>query len=306
LFSPIYIDRHILDFHIIEACRYNNKSKTIYKKTLMATTRPFAFNTGSTISGATQIGNLAIGVAAQDYGADPGGVKWWMGPDEDLGYVIGVPVPELNQPTPVGAIGGVQFWRSNVKTDAGFLNIVNTVARKKGQSTFTTNHNAFDWLDFSGFSTSYQQQIAYYTFELNITPWMNYFNNVLSRDENISDGTTIIDDALKITMSPADSPLPRCYVTPGEGIFSGCTYQFNFKYYIPTGSTCSYISMFYGNILQSIASWSTKGIWTDATAKVKLTTNINQYGQYFIEVAMGGDVGAYYYLTDFEVLRVSY
>lgn len=45
----------------------------------MATTRPFAVNTGTTISGTTQIGHLAIGVAVQDYSANPGGVKWWMG-----------------------------------------------------------------------------------------------------------------------------------------------------------------------------------------------------------------------------------
>jgi hypothetical protein len=28
----------------------------------MATTRPFAYNTGSTIDGTTQIGNIAIGI----------------------------------------------------------------------------------------------------------------------------------------------------------------------------------------------------------------------------------------------------
>jgi len=39
----------------------------------MATTRPFAYNTGSTIDGTTQIGNIAIGVSDQDYSQDPGG-----------------------------------------------------------------------------------------------------------------------------------------------------------------------------------------------------------------------------------------
>ena len=58
----------------------------------MATTTPLAYNTGSTIAGTTQVGSLAVGTTDQDYSVSPGGVTWWMGPDEDLGYVIGVPV----------------------------------------------------------------------------------------------------------------------------------------------------------------------------------------------------------------------
>ena len=67
----------------------------------MATTRPFAYNTGSTIDGTTQVGNIAIGVSDQDYSQNPGGVKWWMGPDEDLGYVIAHEVPAGDQPTQI-------------------------------------------------------------------------------------------------------------------------------------------------------------------------------------------------------------
>jgi len=67
----------------------------------MATTRPFAYNTGSTINGTTQVGNISIGVSDQDYSQDPGGVKWWMGPDEELGYVIAHEVPTGDQPTEI-------------------------------------------------------------------------------------------------------------------------------------------------------------------------------------------------------------
>ena len=64
----------------------------------MATTTPLAYNTGSTIPGTTQIGDLAVGTTDQDYSTNPGGVTWWMGPDEDLGYVIGFLFQEiLNQ-----------------------------------------------------------------------------------------------------------------------------------------------------------------------------------------------------------------
>jgi len=68
----------------------------------MPTARPFAYNTGSPIPGTLQIGDLAIGVDPQDYSTNPGGVQWWNGPDEDLGYVIAHPTPAGNQPNPLG------------------------------------------------------------------------------------------------------------------------------------------------------------------------------------------------------------
>jgi hypothetical protein len=70
----------------------------------MALTRPFAYNTGATISGTDQVGFFAIGVTNQDYSSNPGGVKWWMGPDEDLGYVIAVPISGNTQPTSISNI----------------------------------------------------------------------------------------------------------------------------------------------------------------------------------------------------------
>ena len=54
----------------------------------MATSRPFAYNAGSPIIGTDQVGDLAIGVDSLDYTLSPGGVDWWIGPDEDLGYTI--------------------------------------------------------------------------------------------------------------------------------------------------------------------------------------------------------------------------
>lgn len=49
---------------------------------------PIAYNTGSTVPQTTQLGNLAIGTGAQDYGAYPNGVRFWGSPDLDLYYVI--------------------------------------------------------------------------------------------------------------------------------------------------------------------------------------------------------------------------
>lgn len=65
----------------------------------MATSRPFAYNTGSSIPGTQQVGSLAIGTPTSGFQST--GLQWWNGPDEDLGYVICRPVPSNTQPTPV-------------------------------------------------------------------------------------------------------------------------------------------------------------------------------------------------------------
>jgi hypothetical protein len=68
----------------------------------MSTTRPFAYNPSLTpIGGTTQVGTLAIGYGPLDYSTMPGGVEWWNGPDEDLGYVVASPVASNGQSTNV-------------------------------------------------------------------------------------------------------------------------------------------------------------------------------------------------------------
>ena len=121
----------------------------------MATTRPFAYNTGSTIDGTLQIGNLAIGVSDQDYSQNPGGVKWWMGPDEELGYVIAHEVVTGDHPTPVEVDAYLGFWGSSVLTDQSFLDLVNVLPITEGLSPFTNGNDAKVWLNNNGYWTSY-------------------------------------------------------------------------------------------------------------------------------------------------------
>lgn len=77
----------------------------------MSISRPFSYNTGSPISGTTQVGNLAIGYPVSGFT----GMKWWNGPDESLGYVIAQSLSREIQPTPVfsGAPAGEMKY-SNV------------------------------------------------------------------------------------------------------------------------------------------------------------------------------------------------
>ena len=64
----------------------------------MATARPFAYNTGSVISGTIQVGDLAVGTPTSGFTDSP---QFWNGPDEELGYVIAQAVSGNTQPTQV-------------------------------------------------------------------------------------------------------------------------------------------------------------------------------------------------------------
>lgn len=86
----------------------------------MATSRPFSFNTGSSIAGTQQLGQLAIGTPTAGFSET--GLKWWNGPDEDLGYVIAMPNPS-GQMGADGTIAYLGFWRSDAKTEASFLQL---------------------------------------------------------------------------------------------------------------------------------------------------------------------------------------
>ena len=121
----------------------------------MATSRPFSYNTGSTISGTTQIGDLAVGTPID--GFESTGLEWWNGPDEELGYVIGYPQSGGTQPTPGGGLASVQFWRSSLLTEASFILISEWITQKYStQQTFITGDDAKTWLNNNGFWTSWE------------------------------------------------------------------------------------------------------------------------------------------------------
>jgi hypothetical protein len=117
----------------------------------MATARPFAYNPSLTpIPGSTQIGTLAVG------GGSGGGVTWWDGPDEELGYIIAVPVSGNTQPTPMsGVYASVGFYRSDL-TNSSFIEWAQYVSRVYGNpQTFTTGYDASSWLTTNGYWNSY-------------------------------------------------------------------------------------------------------------------------------------------------------
>lgn len=121
----------------------------------MATTTPFTYNNGNYIPGTEQIGDLAVGLALQDYSRNPGGEKWWMGPDEDNRYVIGKDVSARNWPTqiPEGDIGSVRFWATSTESDSEFIVLTNRV----GSQSFTTISECLNWINTNGYWTNYPQ-----------------------------------------------------------------------------------------------------------------------------------------------------
>jgi hypothetical protein len=117
----------------------------------MPTSRPFAFNSGSTISGTIQIGDLAIGYPITGFTNNP---QFWNGPDEDLGYVIAYPQPNGLHPNPVFIPAFLGFKRSKFLTEQSFIDIANYVA-DGATSPFTSGNEASTWLTNNGYWNSW-------------------------------------------------------------------------------------------------------------------------------------------------------
>jgi hypothetical protein len=122
----------------------------------MSTSRPFAYNTGSSIPGTEQVGDLAIGFPSAGFAST--GLEWWNGADEDLGYVIASPVPDDSQPTPeMGNLASIGFYRTDSFTNESFIALSEYIARviSNDPQNFTTGADAKTWLNDNGYWTSY-------------------------------------------------------------------------------------------------------------------------------------------------------
>ena len=84
----------------------------------------FAYNIGSLISGTTQVGDIAISEADVEYSTNFGGLEWWGGPDEELGYVIVYPVPAGGHPTPISGLTSYIGFLGTKNMTNPFLNLL--------------------------------------------------------------------------------------------------------------------------------------------------------------------------------------
>jgi hypothetical protein len=128
----------------------------------MPTSRPFSYNPFYlNLSGTYNIGTMCVGVGSNPYINNYGGLTWWNGPDEDLGFIIVVPVPSNTQPTPYpGVFASIGFWGTEIFgspfSDATFINLVNGAF---GQ-TFTTISQSINYLSTNGYWTNYLPSIS--------------------------------------------------------------------------------------------------------------------------------------------------
>jgi hypothetical protein len=122
----------------------------------MAPRRYFAYdNSGSTVPSATRVGNLLMSTADLDYYNNYGGLKWWPGPDEDLGWVITHQVPSGDQPSEAGENAFLGFWRSKGFSNPSFIALAEYVSRKNGTpQTFANANDAKNWLESNGYYTN--------------------------------------------------------------------------------------------------------------------------------------------------------
>jgi surface protein len=123
--------------------------KVFIVKIQMSTSTPFAYNTGSVINGTTQVGSLAVGTPSSGFTSSP---QFWNGPDEELGYVIAVPVSGGTQPTPIsGVTASLGFYRSTGLTDSSFIELTNGLFNQ----SFSSATVASTWLTNNGYWNSY-------------------------------------------------------------------------------------------------------------------------------------------------------
>jgi hypothetical protein len=179
----------------------------------MATSGRFAYNLGGPISGTTQIGDLVTGNVDVEYSLNYGGVKWWGGPDEDLGYIITHPTPSGNQPNPVGGPAYLGFWRSKLKTEASFISLSEYVSRKQGSpQTFLTGDDAEIWLNANGFISSWNP------------PPTNTPTPTPSITPSVTPTTTVTNTPTpSVTQTPTQTPTATDLSSITTYTISGCT-----------------------------------------------------------------------------------
>jgi len=120
-------------------------------------TYPVGYNPSQTpISGTTQVGDLVIGDITYEYSLDPGGVEFWMSPDDSVGYLIAHPTPAGNQPNPLFTSAYVGFWRTIGLTELSFIELSEWVSTYHGTpQIFASGFAAKTWLNNNGYWTSY-------------------------------------------------------------------------------------------------------------------------------------------------------
>lgn len=194
----------------------------------MATTRPFAYNpSGTGITGASQFANLAVGDNTVDYSTNPGGIKWFMGPDEDPGYIVALAVTGGNYSTPTGSNDGtVEFWRSDAKTDDAFVSMADVLSNQFGGSgPFPSATGAKAWMDAASLWTSWADTWQFnsggtLSWPASTTGYTLYTGGFTNADDGYSNSPIVSIDPFEMNGQGSSSNIyvsTNGYVTLGSG-----------------------------------------------------------------------------------------
>ena len=217
----------------------------------MSTARPFAYNTGSTISGTIQLGDLAIGVDPLDYTGGVGGVRWWNGPDEDLGYIICRPNLNGNQPNPDNDPAYIRFLRSKFKTEESFVSLTNVMFNQ----TFTTGNQCKSYLDSNGYWNSWIDNSPTPTPTQTITP------TITPTITNTPTNTITPTNTLTPTNTPTLTRTPTLTPTPTTSsvMVSGTTFSQSF---VQSAAPTSAVETAWNTFRSALTGTYTQFVWS--------------------------------------------
>lgn len=235
----------------------------------MPTYRPYAINLGSAITGTTQSGNFAIGTGTPTtiWSNRPGSVTWWMGPDEDLGYLI----VRQNGTDP-------QFWRSAGLTNPAFLSLANSLSRRFGTSPFASVSAAYTWLTANGFYTTFVPYAA----GLYKTTYSGYFADNVNFFATATPGT--------FGSNPATSVQTTSITEPGADDGSNFSCQW-LGYFTPT-TTETYT--FFTNSDDASYVWVGSNAVSGFTTANAIVNNGGLHGPLELSGSIALTAGVYY------------
>jgi hypothetical protein len=223
----------------------------------MATARPFAYNTGSQISGTTQVGDLAVGFPVSGFTDSP---QFWNGPDEELGYVIAQAVSGNTQPTPIdGVFASVGFFRTNGFDDNEFVQLANTVSN----SNYTTASEASSGLTANGYWNSYVTSTCD-SFTFNSINANTTTTSVIKTSNGGWDGSAY-------SVETYINPVTLTFQTTNNGNYLMGGFSYN-----PTGFSETYENTTYGLYIQPgfLEIYENGGQVTVPGAMVNLSTDV--------------------------------
>lgn len=250
----------------------------------MSTSRPFAYNSGPQVPGTEKLQDITIGLT-ESFSATFGGLEWYNGPDEDLGYII----CKTSSPRTWGGSSSttsantIGFWRSDTKSEASFLSMVNGLFSQ----SLVSGDTAKTYLNSSGYWTSWVT-MGSFSIPLNTAVYYTSYFTDYMLPSSISIGNDITDFLKYDDFSATASSSP--YSFGG----SGATYVDGYATFSQlNGRNIAYCSGTYSRGASFASIW-----YGDATSDISFMHKPNEsYTIYFVGKPQTITYGSYLFTT---------